>query len=354
MERNKRRKYGRCRRHRFGNPCRWICNWCGYWSLILLLPCTALGHGGGLDASGGHNSKSGYHFHRSSYTPPAKPSSFGYSYRSSANTSARTTAPTHNYRERIRSDKEDRASILASRIEQDAEAEKRAHEAEARRVLEAKQEMRAQASAAYHRLAPRFTLHHDTLHPYEAVDLLDNDEYWRILLSKGWFLNLDKKHIVRVEPIECPTDYRTWVDASGQFSIVAKLGKIKKPYVQLVSITGRTHAVNADKLSDVDRRFLTSLLHGITTMKPKYFKGTRLDQVAKVYRFCIFEGRASAEVEKTTRGNRILDDNQWKYPKKIAISQFGTIESLIADAFPSDVWTEIERAEYDKLEFSYR
>jgi len=50
----------------------------------------------------------------------------------------------------------------------------------------------------------------------------------------------------------------------------------------------------------------------------------------------------------------LLADKQWKYPKKIAIAQTGTIDALIVAAFPTDVWTEIDQAEFQKLKLSYR
>jgi len=51
------------------------------------------------------------------------------------------------------------------------------------------------------------TLHHDSVaNPYEAVDCSTMKSYWRILLeAKGWVrFNLDKDHIVRVEPNRMP------------------------------------------------------------------------------------------------------------------------------------------------------
>lgn len=320
------------------------------------MPAMAFGHGGGLDSSGGHRSGSSYHYHRSSYTPPAHttPSSFGTSYRSSARTEARTSARSYDYRERIRAEQDRRDALIADRIKEDEAAELRAREIENRLREEANREMRAHVAAEYHRMAPRFTLHHSTLHPYEAVELLDNEEYWRILLAKGWYINLNKSRIVRVEPIECPTEYRTWVDASGAFSLVAKLEKAKKPYVQLTSINGRTHSVNADKLSDVDRRYLKSLLSGISSKSPTFYKCKEFDQVAKASRFCVLDGKASAEVVKTTRGNEILDDKQWKYPKHISIVQYGTVDDLLASAFPTEIWDEIDETEFDRLSILFR
>jgi len=320
-----------------------------------MLPSVALGHGGGLDSSGGHRSGSGYHYHRSSYapSPDARSSSFNTSYRSFARTTARTTARSYDYRDRIRADEERRKKLVADRLQADKEAEERAKEIERRQSEESSQEMRSQVAAEYHRMAPRYTLHHDTSHPYEAVELLDNEKYWRILLSKGWYVNLDKDHIVRVEPIECPTDFRSWVDASGAFSIVARLEKVKKPYIQLASINGRTHSVNADKLSDVDRRYLRSLLAGIQSTPAKFFKEKTMNQVAKVHRFCFLDGRASAEVLKTTQENEILDDKQWKYPKTITIARQGNVDDLLATAFPSDIWNEIDEETFNELRLSY-
>lgn len=320
-----------------------------------MLPSVALGHGGALDSSGGHRSGSGYHYHRSSYSPSPdlRSSSFGISYRTAARTTARTTARSYDYQDSIRGEQERREKLLPDRRQEDLEAAARAVEIERRRNEEAEQEMRSQVAAVYHRMAPRYTLHHDTLHPYEAVGLLDNERYWRILLPKGWYVNLEKSRIVRIEPIECPTDFRTWVDLSGTFSIVARLEKINNSYIQFTSINGRRHSIKVENLSVVDRRYLQELLLGIKSTPAKHYKERRMKQVAKVHRFCIIDGRASAEVLKTTDGNEILKDKQWKYPQEITITHRGDVDDLLLIAFPSDIWEEIDEKKFDQLRLSY-
>ena len=401
MGRNQERQLRSSHRHLVGHHLGWVRHWRGYWSLIgLIVASAAFGHGGRTDSSGGHNSSSGYHYHgggSSSYTPTR---SFGSSYRSSYPSSYRSTARTaapvlrsdsnrlaeiarlrEQQKQKRAEEAADRDAEQARRVA-DLEAKRRAAEEEATRLeqehlaQEAKDEAHrafrrdmwadtmSRQTADYWRDA-RYLLHHVEHNPVEVVIIQDAGDDWRVVLTDGSVIRIPKDEIVRVEPVNCPTEYRTWVDSSGRFSSVGKIDRIKLPHVRVNTIDGRTFTVSVDKLSETDQDFVESIADGYSDSdsEPIFKKVSVADQAAKVHRFCVIqEGsfwKASAEVEQTTLPRKIGGQT---IPTNFSIAggtvhnQFPkekSVESLIHKNFPPDIWEDMTGEAFEALKLEH-
>ncbi|MGV3485368.1 MAG: SHD1 domain-containing protein [Planctomycetaceae bacterium] len=107
----------------------------------------------------------------------------------------------------------------------------------------------------------RFVFHHKELHPYDVQSFSDNKKLWRVLLTKGFNVNLHKDEIVRIEAVDDIKDYRTWFDSTGKHSTVAKFIDFKDPFVRLHVFDGNLITLSVHKLSEVDKRHLQKIVH---------------------------------------------------------------------------------------------
>ena len=156
-----------------------------------------LGHGGGLDRNGGHNSSSGYHFHGGG---------------SGGDSSGLFGAPD--------------ASAVASELAMQRKAAFQAQQMVlAQRSVArdgartaARTTARGQARSDTTSQPAKFHFHHAKQDPYIVAGFTDNKDQWECLLAKGFKVNLKKDVIVRIEPIDDPTDLRTWKDSTGEHS----------------------------------------------------------------------------------------------------------------------------------------
>ena len=197
----------------------------------------ASAHGGGLDSSGGHHDRKngGYHYHRSSPSASVAPLSFPRAFapvarvapRMTARSSARTSSPSGRYQRPA--PKETDAGI---------------------------------AKKAVPESDPRFIFHHAETHPYQVVSFADNKEAWRALLTKGWHVRLAKDEIIRIEPVDDPKDYRSWIDATGKYSVVARYKALEDSVLHLQKFDGDAVALPLDRLSIVDRRHVQAIVEG--------------------------------------------------------------------------------------------
>ena len=212
----------------------------------------------------------------------------------------------------------------------------------------------------------RYKFHHKQSHPYEVAVFEDRDVYWRVLLPKGFYINLRKTDIVRIEPVGRVTGYRTWVDKTGQYSTVAKYVRYEQPLVQLSKPDGQLLSLAPDALAEADFGALKQLVLGCgkSPADPRYFRSKWIDQVAVVTDVCAIkratEWTVTAEVEKTTGGNERIDD-VWKYPIETTVSVLSyaetrddAVRSLFESNFPLSDWDEIDSTEYGTVRSAFQ
>lgn len=324
------------------------------------MAATSFGHSGRTDSRGGHNSKyGGYHFHGTSSvrTPTVPFPAVRTTARTEPRRSPRRTAPdVSRYRSTKRMAEAEPLAAAGA-----AERDRNAKAAEERLAALA----RAEAAKEAGRLAAHYRFHHEELHPYDVFSFEDNERYWRVLLTKDFFVNLPKKDIARVEPVNCPTGFRTWADQTGRYSTVAKYVQYKKPYVQLVTPAERKVVVKEDELNELDQERLQEIIEcrGPDAPKRRFFKSKQIDQVVAVTDVCLTldttHWKATAEVRRTTKGNRLLQDKEFKHPQYSVISdgsapfsesRLNAERRLFEKHFPTETWNEIGEEEYTQLQ----
>ena len=209
--------------------------------LIWLAASTyCLGHGGGLDGNGGHNGPGGYHFHSGG----------------GGGSSGLFGAPD--------------AGAIAAELEMERKAAFQAQQMVLGQRTAARDGARAiarttareQAKSASTSHPAKFNFHHAKQDPYIVADFTDNKDQWECLLAKGFKVNLKKDVIIRIEPIEDPTELRTWKDSTGEHSIVARYHAFTDPTVELVNMTSKLIKINVHILSNYDQQHLyNKVLH---------------------------------------------------------------------------------------------
>jgi hypothetical protein len=92
--------------------------------------------------------------------------------------------------------------------------------------------------------------------PYDVTSFEDNGKNWRCILMSGPRVNLSKDRIVRIESVSDSRSYRTWFDAAGKSSVVAKYVKHDGEVVVLEKIDKKQITVKLVDLSDTDKKHL--------------------------------------------------------------------------------------------------
>jgi hypothetical protein len=92
--------------------------------------------------------------------------------------------------------------------------------------------------------------------PYEVVSFEDNGKNWRCVLTAGPRVNLSKDRIVRIETVSDPKSYRTWFDAAGKASVVARYIKQDGAVVVLEKLDKKQITVKLSDLCDTDKKHL--------------------------------------------------------------------------------------------------
>lgn len=106
----------------------------------------------------------------------------------------------------------------------------------------------------------RYIFHHVALDPYDVATFASNGEYWRVLLAKGFHVNVRQVDIVRIEPAEDLKDFRTWIDKTGKFSTVAKFVNLDGRRLTLSVFEGGQVSLNANQLSLHDQKQLRRIV----------------------------------------------------------------------------------------------
>lgn len=104
-----------------------------------------------------------------------------------------------------------------------------------------------------------YSFHHIKHSPYEVDKFESNNDHWHVLLAKGLTVNLAKKYIVRIEPIGDLQGYRTWIDSTGKFSMVAKFFRYKSNLVALELLDGKRMQIQMENLSETDQKHLQEI-----------------------------------------------------------------------------------------------
>ncbi len=212
----------------------------------LLLLCIVLAavsklyaHSGGLDANGGHRDSTGsYHYHRPTHLSADPPANTYQDNRASQSTN-----------------KWGSESLAGARVT-------------AKTGYRAKARTKKPSNRASQRPPPiRFLFHDREQTPYEVADFTNNGEKWRVKLVAGEDLNLLKSQIVRIESILDPSDFRTWYDASGKYSIVGKFDGYENEQVAIATIDGRRILVESKTLSEVDWAFVLNKFFDASSME---------------------------------------------------------------------------------------
>ncbi|QDV54185.1 YHYH domain-containing protein [Rosistilla oblonga] len=204
----------------------WICRSALAFVFLIGGLSTCDAHSGGLDSNGGHrdSKNGGYHFH--SHSPQAYVPTQNIvpammyrtpSYRTTARSSASIRYRSHA-RTRAKAD-----GMYEDQDDSDSRAESRPSESSKIRRL---QEMREPGREV------KYLFHHVRLHPYEVSEFEENGVFWKVSLASGYNVNLRKSDIVRIDSVD-PMDFRTWVDASGRFSTIAKYVDLQSRTLQL-------------------------------------------------------------------------------------------------------------------------
>lgn len=198
-------------------------------TLALALSSICYGHSGGTDSSGGHmdHSKGTYHMHHSGSNSSMGMGLFGVYDDGSA---ARAAMNEHR-----------KASAKLRGVRMAARKEARSA---------------ARKPPAYTAQPAKFEFHHTKLSPYLVASFEDGGKDWKSLLAKGFNVNLQKDVIVRIEPIEDATDYRTWYDVSGEHSVVARYDTYIAPTVKLIDMAENEVPINANSLSEYDQKHI--------------------------------------------------------------------------------------------------
>jgi len=358
-----------------------------YWhtlAILLFLTSIAIAHGGGTDSSGGHNGPGGYHYHGSgSHRSRSWPSTSTTSYRTEARSSARDQARTGAKRraddrrleraERARQRAIDKKQAEKRKVEEEIERQRALEAAiqdRIREILEDEQQLaRAQTRlldrSRKSRFDVRFVFHHSIYDPIDVSAFVGDGDRWRVFQSNDKvFMRYLKRRIVRMEPVHCPTEYRTWVDTTGSFSSVARFVDYSRPTVTLETYDHRQVHLKFSRLCEHDREVVEELSEGREGFVGTswFFRSRFIDQAAQVHDVCISNDTGkwlvSAEAEVTTKHNKRLPDEQWEHPKQLTLwledganpsSRDDAVIAVLSQYYPEEDWSEIEESEFLSL-----
>lgn len=73
-----------------------------------------------------------------------------------------------------------------------------------------------------------YLFHHTKHVPFEVVSFKEEDDDWKLLLTKGFEVRVHKDAICRIERVHDPKAFRKWHD-SGDHALVAKFVSFKEP-----------------------------------------------------------------------------------------------------------------------------
>jgi hypothetical protein len=248
----------------------WLCNRRCNLPLILCLifsDAPLFGHSGGTDSSGGHHDRKngGYHYHnsgKSSHRPPLN--TFNrYSDASSNLLSVRTSArqqvsqtTRQSGRVEARPSRSWVPEFLVDGSEQTGASDSRSLQfSSLDESSSSEQRVAARAGCD----EPSFLLHHVSLSPFEACSFSDDGDSWRMLTVSGSNIRLPKERICKIESVKDGFSFRSWSDASGAYSLVAKCVGIGKTAVELEKFDGEKIVVEIRHLSSADQAHIQKL-----------------------------------------------------------------------------------------------
>jgi hypothetical protein len=235
MAAHQRRKHSDGNHYRRSNLIRRVCHWSCYWTLTIVVSTVAFAHSGGIDGRGGHNGPGGYHFHGGS--GGGVPSSGGGYF---------TGFPAFSMPV-VRTKPRRKPNLTYYATARAAKEESRAQ-----RSIEINSDLEERPA--------RYEFHHIEHDPYLALSFTEIDRSWRLETRDQLFIRLPKDKIVRIEAILDPRDFRTWIDSTGRFSVVAKFMEQLESKVRLSKLNDSLLEVGLDKLSEVDRDHVAETL----------------------------------------------------------------------------------------------